>query len=196
MLRLGFLASHGGSNFQSVVDAIRAGRLGAIAAVLLCNNRGAEAVQRAQREGLPAVVLNGVTHPDAAALDAAMLAVLREHAVDWVVLAGYMKKIGPAVLAAYHDRIINIHPALLPKFGGQGMYGRRVHEAVLAAREIETGVTIHLVDEHYDHGRILAQTRVPVQVGDTVEVLAARVLAREHEFLVETISEIERGNVR
>lgn len=195
MLRLGFLASHGGSNFQAVVEAIRGARLAATAALLICNNRGAEAVQRAQREAIPAVVLNGVTHPDASALDAAMLEALQGHAVDWVVLAGYMKMIGPAVLTAYRDRIINIHPALLPKFGGQGMYGRRVHEAVLAAGETESGVTIHLVDEHYDHGRILAQTRVPVFPDDSIESLAARVLKREHGFLVETIAEIARSEV-
>ena len=103
-----------------------------------------------------------------------------------------MKKIGPAVLSAYAGRIINIHPALLPRHGGPGMYGRRVHEAVLAAGDSETGVTIHLVDEEYDHGHILAQTRLPVLKGDTVDSLAARVLRREHEFLVETIEGLVR----
>jgi phosphoribosylglycinamide formyltransferase-1 len=149
-------------------------------------------VQRAQREGIPVFVLNGVTHPEPADLDSAMVVTLQQHAVDWVVLAGYMKKIGAMVLSRYAGRIINIHPALLPEFGGQGMYGRRVHEAVLAAGVAETGVTVHLVDGEYDHGEILAQTRVPVQTDDTVDVLASRVLQREHEFLVETIAGLGR----
>jgi phosphoribosylglycinamide formyltransferase-1 len=117
------------------------------------------------------------------------------HDVELVVLAGYMKKVGPRTLRHFAGRVLNIHPALLPKFGGQGMYGRRVHEAVLAAGERETGVTIHLVDDEYDHGRILGQCRVPVLPGDTVESLAQRVLQREHEFLVEMLVRIVSGAV-
>lgn len=194
-MKLGFLASHRGSNVQAVLDACRAGTLTAQPAVLICNNRQAEVVSRTEPQGIPVHVLNAVTHPEPEALDAAMLAALKQQGCELIVLAGYMKKIGPQVLAAYHNRILNLHPALLPKFGGQGMYGRAVHAAVLAAGERVTGVTVHLVNAEYDEGRILAQCEVPVLAGDTVETLAARVLAREHAFLVETLREIERGCV-
>jgi phosphoribosylglycinamide formyltransferase-1 len=107
-----------------------------------------------------------------------------------------MKKLGPRTLAAYRNRIVNIHPALLPKFGGQGMYGMNVHKAVIEAGERESGVTIHLVDEEYDHGTILAQTRLPVLPDDTPQTLAQRVLEREHSFLVETLDKIIRGEIR
>ena len=106
-----------------------------------------------------------------------------------------MKLLGPKTVAAYRGRILNTHPALLPKHGGQGMYGMRVHEAVLAAGDSETGVTVHLVDEIYDHGATLAQARVPVQPGDDAEALAARVLAAEHELLVETLVRIVAGEI-
>jgi phosphoribosylglycinamide formyltransferase-1 len=132
-MRLGFLASHRGSNMQAVIDACRDGRLHATPAVAICNNRDAEALERAQREGIPAYHLSGVTHPDGGALDAAILDALTRHAADVIVLAGYMKKLGARTIARYRGRIVNVHPALLPKFGGQGMYGARVHEAVLAA---------------------------------------------------------------
>lgn len=140
-------------------------------------------------------MINDTSHPDPEARDFAMLQALREHSVDLVILAGYMKKIGPRVLTAYRDRILNIHPSLLPKFGGQGMFGQHVHRAVLAAGETVTGVSIHLANDEYDEGRILAQTAVAVLPEDTVETLAARVLKREHEFFVETLGKIARGEL-
>lgn len=194
-MNLGFLASHRGSNMQAVVAACHAGTLAAKPAVLICNNRNAGAVERADQQGIPTCVLNDFTHPDPEARDQAMLDILQQHGCDLIVLAGYMKKIGPRVLAAYRNRILNIHPSLLPKFGGKGMYGRAVHEAVLAAGEKTTGVTIHLVNAEYDEGRILAQSEVPVTPDDTVESLAIRVLAREHTFLVETLSAIIRREI-
>jgi len=115
--------------------------------------------------------------------------------VDTVVLAGYMKQIGPETLAAYGGRMLNIHPALLPKFGGRGMYGRRVHEAVLNAGEKVTGVTVHLVDDVYDHGRVLAQCEVPVHEEDTADSLAERVLREEHRLYSETLRRIAAGEI-
>ncbi len=194
-LRIGILASHGGSNMQAIVDACRKGRLNAVVAVVISNNPGAKVLQRAQDAGIPRLVLNGKTHPDSAALDAAVLAALKKHKAELVQLAGYMKKIGPKVLGHYRGRILNIHPALLPKFGGKGMYGIRVHEAVLNAGETETGVTVHVIDENYDTGPILAQTEVPVRQGDTPETLQARVLDREHAFLIETLQRIAAGQL-
>lgn len=181
---------------QAVLDACASGRLRATPGVVISNNRDAEALHRAAQAGLPHYHLSGATHPLPAALDAAILDALVGHDVDLVVLAGYMKKLGPRTLAHYRGRVLNIHPALLPRFGGQGMYGARVHEAVLAAGERETGVTIHVVDEEYDHGPIVAQCRVPVLADDTAATLAARVLAREHAFLVETLDGITSGTVR
>jgi len=180
---------------QAVVEARRTGSLAVQPVVLICNNRQAEAVTRAERQGIPVHVLNAVTHPDPDALDQAMLEALHRHACNVIVLAGYMKKIGPRVLAAYRGRIINVHPSLLPKYGGQGMYGRAVHEAVLASGEKVTGATIHLVNEAYDEGRILVQGEVLVLPDDSVETLAARVLAREHTLQVQTLSSVVTGRI-
>jgi len=194
--RLGFLASHGGSNMQAIVDACTAGRIPAVPAVVISNNSESQALQRARRERIPAYHLSSHTHPDPAALDREIRRVLGDHGVTLLVLAGYMKLLGPATLAAYRGRILNIHPALLPKFGGLGMYGRRVHEAVLAAGEAVTGVTVHVVNEQYDRGPILAQRQVPVLRGDTVDALAARVLTEEHRLYAETIRKICEGDIR
>ena len=194
-LLLGFLSSHGGSNMQAIIDACKDGRLDAEPAVVISNNSDSTALERARREGIPGYHLSGKTHPDPAQLDEAILHTLQEHKVDLVILAGYMKLIGPLVLERYRGRILNIHPALLPKFGGKGLYGRAVHEAVLAAGERVTGVTIHLADERYDRGPIVAQSEVPVAEDDTPDSLSARVLEREHELFVETLQKIAQGEI-
>lgn len=194
-LRLGFLASHGGSNLQAILDAIAAGTLPAEPRLVICNNSDAKALERARAEGVPGMHLSLATHGNADGLDVAMLEALQRHGVNLVVCAGYMRKVGPRVLAAYRRRVVNVHPALLPRFGGQGMYGLRVHEAVLAAGEWVTGVTIHLVDEVYDHGAILAQAQVPVQPGDTPETLQARVLETEHRLYPDTLRRIALGEI-
>lgn len=191
MFQFGFLASHRGSNMQAVIDACTEGRLNAKPAVIISNKSKSGAGERAEREEIPFYHLSSRTHPEPAALDAAILDTLLHYEVDLVILVGYMKKIGPKTLDRYRGKILNIHPALLPKFGGKGMYGPRVHEAVLASGEKETGVTIHLVDDEYDTGPIVAQTRVPVFKEDTVESLARRVLDREHTFLVETLQKFK-----
>jgi phosphoribosylglycinamide formyltransferase-1 len=193
-LHLGFLASHGGSNMQAIIDACKAGRLRAEPCVVISNNSDSMALQRAKNEGIPGVHISSQTHPGDLE-DREILRVLRLHAVDTVILAGYMKRLGPVTLAAYRGRILNIHPALLPKFGGQGMYGRHVHEAVLEAGEQVTGVTVHVIDENYDSGPILNQCRIPVEAGDTVETLSARVLRQEHRLYVETLQKISEGKI-
>lgn len=194
-LRLGFLTSHGGSNLQAILDAIAAGTLPAKPCLVICNNSSAKALERARAAGVVGMHLSGTTHADADARDRAMLEALQAHGANLVVCAGYMRKVGPRVLAAYRRRVVNIHPALLPRFGGQGMYGLRVHEAVLAADERVTGVTIHLVDDAYDHGPTLAQATVPVQPGDTPEVLQARVLETEHRLYPDTLRRIALGEI-
>jgi phosphoribosylglycinamide formyltransferase-1 len=194
-VNIAFLASHGGTNMQAVIDACKDDRLSAHPCAVISNNACSTAIQRAQHEGIPHYILNSKTHPDDDERDAAIVVALEKHQTTLIVLAGYMKKIGPKTLQQYQGRIINIHPALLPKFGGKGMYGRRVHEAVLQAGETETGVTIHLIDAEYDTGPVLAQTPVLVLKDDTVESLAERVLQKEHHFLVETLGRIVSGNI-
>src|SRR5262249_9548468 len=127
------------------------------------------------------------------ALDLAIRNALGAAAADLVLLAGYMKKLGPMTIEAFKGRILNTHPALLPKFGGQGMYGDRVFEAVIEAGETEAGVSIHIVDGAFDIGRVVRQCKVPVFPGDTSETLRARVRMREREFVVEALADIARG---
>jgi phosphoribosylglycinamide formyltransferase 1 len=193
-LHLGFLASHSGSNMQAIIDACREGRLDATPCVVVSNNSESMALERARKAGIPGYHISAVTHPGAEE-DHEILRVLRRHGADTVILAGYMKQVGPETLAAYRGRIVNIHPALLPKFGGRGMYGKRVHEAVLSAKEKVTGVTIHVVDDLYDHGRILAQCEVPVQAADTADSLAERVLREEHRLYAATLQRIAAGEI-
>jgi phosphoribosylglycinamide formyltransferase 1 len=195
MLTLGLLASHRGSNVAAVVEACRSGPLAAHVGVVISNNASSGVLQFAQAAGIPAQHVGGDAYAEEQVRDAAVLDALRAHGVDLVLLLGYMRLLGPRTTAAYRGRVLNIHPALLPKYGGKGMYGARVHEAVLAAGDAETGVTVHLVDEEYDHGAIVAQCRVPVAATDTVASLAARVLACEHEFLVETLRSIVAGTI-
>jgi phosphoribosylglycinamide formyltransferase/phosphoribosylglycinamide formyltransferase-1 len=174
--RLAVLASGRGSNLQAIIehfDNIARERVAKV--VLVASNRADS----------PALIRAATASIDIANFDAAddgteLLELLRKFRVDLVVLAGYLKRIPPRVIREYSGRIINIHPALLPAFGGEGMYGARVHEAVIASGAKESGVTVHLVDDEYDRGPMVAQWRVPVEKSDTPESLAARVLAAEH----------------
>jgi len=195
MMRLGLLASHNGSNLGAIVAACQDGRIAATPVVTIGNNSGAFALERARRAGIPVVHLSNQTHPDPAALDAAMAATLAAHAVDLVVLAGYMKRLGPEMLERWRGRIVNVHPSLLPKFGGKGMYGERVHAAVIAAGERVTGATIHHLTEEYDQGPIIAQVFMPVEPGDTAATLAARLPPHEHALYVDTLARIARGDL-
>lgn len=194
-IKLGFLASYRGTNMQAIIDACKTGKLSAQAVVVISNNGDSGALERAASENIPGYHLSSRHFPDPVMLDQRIAEILKKHDVELVILAGYMKKIGPHTLAAFNGRILNIHPALLPKYGGQGMYGRHVHEAVIAAGDRETGVTIHVVDDKYDHGPVLAQQRVAVEQGDTAETLSSRVLAIEHEFYVATLRRIITGEI-
>ena len=176
-MRIAVLASGHGSNLQALLDALT-DDASAEVTLVIANRADAGALGRARRAG----VATAVTREDGQ--DASgLIQVLRTAAIDLVVLAGYLKRVPDAVVSAFRNRIINIHPALLPAFGGHGLYGHRVHAAVLASGARVSGATVHLVDEQYDHGRILAQWPVPVRVDDTPETLAARVLAVEHRLL-------------
>ncbi len=180
------LVSGGGTNLQALLDALRDSAVARVACVV-ASAAGAGALERARRAGVPTVVL---TDPE----DPAELVTATGDA-RLVVLAGYVKRIPPAAVARLRWRVINIHPALLPAFGGPGMYGRRVHEAVLASGATLSGATVHYVDEEYDRGPIIAQWPVPVRPHDTPETLAARVLEVEHRLLPQVVLELARLGV-
>jgi phosphoribosylglycinamide formyltransferase 1 len=175
-LRLAVCVSGGGSNLGALQAAL-SGSTQVRIVLVLSNRADAPALERARVAGISARILSDPQD------GAEWLGHLREAKVDLIVLAGYLKLVPSAVIAAFRDRVVNIHPALLPDFGGPGMYGRRVHEAVLRSGVSHSGATVHLVDEEYDHGAILAQARVPVLPGDSPETLAARVLRAEHRLL-------------
>jgi phosphoribosylglycinamide formyltransferase 1 len=174
-MRIAVALSGRGSNLEALLRALGPGSPAEV--VLVLSDRPAAGLSLAGARGIPGEVL---PQPEDGA---AWLGLLRRHAVGLVVLAGYLRLVPRPVITAYRNRIINIHPALLPEFGGKGMYGRRVHQAVLASGARESGATVHLVDEHYDHGAVLAQLRVPVLANDTPERLAERVLEVEHRLL-------------
>jgi phosphoribosylglycinamide formyltransferase-1 len=192
-LKLAVFASHGGSNLQSIIDASAQVDYPAEVVVVVTNNSSAYALKRAEEAGIPTIVWQKKQYPDRNAFVEFILNELDRYAVDLICLAGYMKLIPAEVVDRY--KIINIHPALLPKFGGKGMYGIHVHEAVLEAGETESGVTIHEVNNKYDEGRILAQCKVAVEPQDTPESLQKRVLKYEHKLYPETIAKIAKGEI-
>ena len=189
-MRIAVLASHGGSVLQAVIDAIETGALAAQLVLVISNNSQAPALERAVGHGIATMHLSGRTHPDPDDLDQAMTDVLATSDPDWILLAGYMKRLGPGTLAAFRNKIINTHPALLPNHGGQGFYGRRVHQAVLDAGDSESGATVHLVEGEYDTGPILSQVRVPVKASDTAESLEKRVQVAERKLIATTLTEL------
>jgi len=186
-LFLGIFASGRGSNFEAILEAIREGRLDAEARLLLSDKRDAGALSVAKNYGVPTAVVSKTDFTSRELFVEAMLSTLKDHGVDFIALAGYMKKVPDEVISAYRNRIVNIHPALLPAFGGKGMYGHHVHQAVLDQGCKVTGVTVHIVDEAYDHGPIVVQRCVPVKEDDTVDTLAVRVLKTEHKMYAEAL---------
>jgi len=183
-------ASGGGSGLQAIIDGCKCGKINAAVDAVISNNSKSGALQRAKDEGVPAFHFSAKTIEDPQKLEQTILDTLLAHEIDVVFLAGYLKKVGLSILQTYRNRIYNIHPALLPKHGGKGMFGINIHKAVIDAGETVTGITIHRVDPEYDTGEIIAQCTVPVEKDDTPETLAARVLTREHAFLVETLGGI------
>ncbi|MEO8449030.1 MAG: phosphoribosylglycinamide formyltransferase [Gemmatimonadota bacterium] len=175
-MRVAVFISGRGSNLAALIGALRE-RPDATVALVVSNRPDAGGVEVARREGIPTAVLQSSAEP------AEWLALLDQWRVDFVVLAGFLKQVPSRVVQRFAGRIINIHPALLPKYGGPGMYGLHVHRAVLAGGDAESGATVHLVTERYDEGPVLGQARVPVLPGDTPESLAQRVLAAEHRLL-------------
>ncbi len=195
-IRLAVFASGAGTNFQAILNAIQAGRLSAQVVLCVSDRPTAGALERARQHGIPTAVRSPKDYPSPEAFGGALLDLLRTHNVELIALAGYLKKIPDNVVDAYRNRILNIHPSLLPAFGGPGMYGRHVHEAVLHYGVRWTGVTVHLVDEVYDHGPIVLQEPVPVLPDDTPETLAARVLEVEHRLYPQALQLFAEGRIK
>jgi phosphoribosylglycinamide formyltransferase-1 len=190
-LAVGFLASNNGTGMRAIVRAAKAGQLDVQPRLVVSNRKDAPALAFAREQGVAAACIPTLSDPIAA--DVRLADALRAAGVEVVVLSGYLRKLGPATLGAYAHRILNVHPALLPRYGGQGMYGRRVHEAVAAAGEAVSGASVHLVDEEYDRGPVLAQRVVPLAAGDTAEEIERKVTAVEPSLLVETLGRIASG---
>jgi phosphoribosylglycinamide formyltransferase-1 len=188
--RIAVFCSGSGSNFQAIFHALKQRQLNAEIMLCLSNRSQCGAMAFAQENNIATLHLTEKQFGSFDEFASAMVGCLREHKIDIVVLAGYMRKVPEAVVAAFPERMINIHPALLPKFGGEGMYGIHVHTAVLAAGETESGATVHIVNEEYDKGRILLQRKVPVLSGDTPETLAARVLECEHKLYPDALEKL------
>ncbi|MFH1941301.1 MAG: phosphoribosylglycinamide formyltransferase [bacterium] len=194
-LIVGVFASGRGSNFEAILGAIEQGRLNTEVRLLVSNNADAGALSVAQAYGIPTAVVSKSDFSSREQFIDAMLSTLKANNVELIVLAGYMKKVPSELISAYRNRIVNIHPALLPSFGGKGMYGHYVHEAVIEQGCKVTGVTVHIVDEAYDHGPIVAQECVPVAEGDNAETLAARVLKVEHTIYAKALQLFAEGRV-
>ena len=192
MTNIAFLASHNGSAARAIAKACLNGALPAKPVLLVSNNEDSNALKWAKELKLKTALINGTNSSDP---DAAIAGLIEDHAIDLVICSGYMKLIGPQTIKAAHGAILNVHPALLPKHGGKGMYGRHVHQAVFDNKENETGITIHLVDSEYDRGLILAQKRLPVANGESVDAIEERVKAAEPDFYIETLGKILSGDI-
>ena len=195
-LKLAVFASGRGSNFNAILGAVHRDALQLDIVLCLSDREDAGALDVAVKHGVPTRVIQPKSFTSESDCADAMMSILEEHDVNFIALAGYMRKIDPAVTAAYSGRIVNIHPALLPAFGGKGMYGRRVHEAVIAYGVHWTGATVHVVDDQYDNGPIVLQEPVPVLASDTVDDVAARVLEVEHRLYPAALRLFADGRIR
>jgi len=193
-LNICFFASHGGSNMQAIIDNIKLEELDIKISLVISNNSNSTALERAINEGIPSYHLSSITNPDN--LDDVIIDKIKEYKVNIILLAGYMRKLGDRVIDEVEGRVLNIHPALLPKFGGKGMYGMNVHQAVIDAKEKKSGATVHIVSSNYDEGRILNQIEVDVFPEDDPETLAKRVLEVEHFIYTDTLKKILSGEIR
>jgi phosphoribosylglycinamide formyltransferase-1 len=194
-LRLAVLASGNGTDLQSIIDAIKKRKINAEIRIVISNNSNAYALERARQNKIKTLHLSHKQFATPEEFDEALIATLQKEAVDLICLAGYMKKLAPVAIRIFKNKIINIHPALLPAFGGEGMYGIHVHEAVIKSGAKITGVSVHFVDEVYDHGAIIYQKAVPVRDNDTAESLQKRVLKVEHRVYPHVVGLFAKGKI-
>jgi len=195
MKRIGVLVSGGGTNLQAIIDGTESGLINGQVAVVISNRKEAYGLKRADKHKIPAIYIGKGNYPDTALADQALLETLKTYEIDIIVLAGYLKILSPAIIEDYRNRIINVHPSLIPAYSGDGFYGMKVHEAVIEAGEKYSGATVHFVDEGTDTGAIITQEKVDVTSEDTAETLAKKVLAIEHKILVETTAKLCLGKV-
>ena len=181
------MASGSGSNFQAIIDSVDRGTIDAKITGLIAGKPHIKAIERANKHDIPVTIL---TQKGSSEFEKELLSVLQKLKPDLIVLAGFLRKIPDQVVSAYPDRIINIHPSLLPKYGGKGFYGEHVHRAVIESGDSESGCSVHYVNEQYDEGDIIAQVRVPVKADDTPDSLAKRVLEEEHKLLPNVIAKL------
>jgi phosphoribosylglycinamide formyltransferase-1 len=193
--KLAVFASGNGTNLQALIDECKAGNVNAEISAVVSNKKYAGAISRAREAKIETLVFDPADYKSRTLWCSKMAKALNERNIDLVCLAGFMMKLEPCMVRSFPNRIINIHPALLPKYGGKGMYGRRVHEAVIAAAEKESGCTIHVVDEIYDHGAIVAQAKVPVTPDDTPDTLAEKIHTEEHKLYVGVVKDICSGKI-
>ena len=191
--RLAVFISGGGTGLQAIIDASARGDLSADVAWVVASTKKAYGLERAAKAGIESFVFRPKKYPSREAAAEDLLDQLKQRRIDYIALAGYLRLVPLNIVRAFRRQVLNIHPALLPKYGGKGMYGHFVHEAVLASGDIESGATVHLVDEIYDNGSILEQVRVPVQNDDTPDTLAARVLIEEHKLYPRVIDNLIKG---
>ncbi|MEP1150126.1 MAG: phosphoribosylglycinamide formyltransferase [Balneola sp.] len=189
MKNLVVFASGSGSNFQSIIDAIFEGTLNAQIVGFISNNESAYSVTRAQDNNIPVLIISQSDFDDGESYSEVLLNQLKDWNAEVLILAGYLKKIPSEIISAFENNILNIHPSLLPKYGGKGFYGINVHKAVLENKEIESGCTVHIVTDEYDQGPILGQSKVKVLAADSPSDLAKRVLEKEHNLLPLTIQQ-------
>lgn len=195
MLRIAVLASGGGTDLQSILDGCASGEIGGKVVAVVANNADSFALERARRHGAAAIFLDHRRKPREE-YEMELAAELDRHKPDLIVLAGWLRMLTKYFVNKYKNKIINIHPALLPKYGGKGMHGMHVHEAVLASGDRESGCSVHFVTEDVDGGPVIARMRVPVLPGDTAETLQARVLEAEHRLLPAVVRMYAEGRVR
>lgn len=187
MKRIGILSSHNGSGFDYIQKACENKILNAQVVVVISNNSDAKVLQKANSKNIPNYIVNTKKYED---VDKAITKLLKEYKCDYIFLSGYMKKIEKKLLSAFKNRVINTHPSLLPKFGGKGMYGRNVHEAVIKANEKISGVTLHYVTEDYDEGEFILQKSLVLNKNETIVSLESRIKDLEKETIIEGLQKI------
>ena len=192
-LRLGFLASHEADNIKAILDKIQKKELEAFPKVIISNNKNSGVLTFGKKRGIPTFYLNENNTEN---LDETILETLKNHGVNLVILTKYFKKVGRKTIKAYPNKILNLHPSLLPKYGGKGMYGINIHKAVINSDDTESGITILLATEEYDQGKILAQQKVPRHKDDTIKTLAKRISKIENTLYPETLINIQNGKIK
>lgn len=194
MLNVGFMSSYNGSGMMSVLEASKSG-LAVNPTVLICNNKDANAFNNVKPFGLATFHLSSKTHQNEDELDQAICTALKDNEIDLLILSGYMKKLGPMTLTEFRNKILNIHPSLLPKFGGKGMYGDHVHQAVLDSKDSEAGATVHIVTAEYDQGPVLNQQKVALTDNETLDSIREKVRGLETHLYVDTLERIISGDI-